>query len=755
MFTEDSLSSVITVCESENNWSQLIRTIGSVYNNPESLIRSFLLEPPSVPTKEELRAMEVDQDKDKDEKESDTDSDSDEEPVLDTGQEGPSSSNSASSHKTNLKEDEITVDLESVRRAYKQLFAITDLPFQGALTNALIYLSRTMDMDLRYHKAYDRDPNYLNIFLVVLEIPVLFSSEFIESATPSFCKALGNLPTTAQAKLARIWSKFPKEKLKDWVDGLQQLITVRVITNQWSRMHVVSDDEGIAGATKVMKILYYACVLSGRLDPDEILEEEREMNEQADENLQELLQGAVGREGKEKNQPKSDPLEKELSISFLDCRDPLIPYEDFVNEPLSDQIEMDRDYANYKNERENKFSFMNHSFILTTAAKSLGMYFDNRISMMNERRASVFQNIVHGAPTVPYLRLRIRRDHVIDDALVALEMAAMDNPAELKKQLYVEFEGEQGIDEGGVSKEFFQLVVEEIFNPDIGMFTYDEETRQFWFNPTSFENDGQFTLIGIMLGLAIYNNIILDVSFPMVVYRKLMGKKGLFEDLKDSHPSLAKGLQDLLEYDGDVEETFMHSMQISYKDVFGSTLTHQLKENGDQIPITNANKKEFVDLYADFLLNKSVERQFRAFKRGFQMVTDESPLKMLFRPDEVEILVCGSKHFDFHALEESTDYDGGFTQESQTVKYFWEVVHEFSEEQKRQLLQFTTGSDRVPVGGLAKLKLVVARNGPDSDRLPTSHTCFNVILLPDYATKDKLRERLLKAITHAKGFGML
>lgn len=48
-------------------------------------------------------------------------------------------------------------------------------------------------------------------------------------------------------------------------------------------------------------------------------------------------------------------------------------------------------------------------------------------------------------------------------------MIAMENPADLKKQLYVEFEGEQGVDEGGVSKEFFQLVVEEIFNPDIGM----------------------------------------------------------------------------------------------------------------------------------------------------------------------------------------------------------------------------------------------------------------------------------------------
>ena len=60
---------------------------------------------------------------------------------------------------------------------------------------------------------------------------------------------------------------------------------------------------------------------------------------------------------------------------------------------------------------------------------------------------------------------------MIDDALVELEMVAMENPTDLKKQLVVEFEGEQGVDEGGVSKEFFQLVVEEIFNPDYGMFT--------------------------------------------------------------------------------------------------------------------------------------------------------------------------------------------------------------------------------------------------------------------------------------------
>lgn len=68
------------------------------------------------------------------------------------------------------------------------------------------------------------------------------------------------------------------------------------------------------------------------------------------------------------------------------------------------------------------------------------------------------------------------------------------------------------------------------------MFTYDERTKLFWFNPSSFENEGQYTLIGIVLGLAIYNNCILDVHFPMVVYRKLMGKKGTFRDLADANP---------------------------------------------------------------------------------------------------------------------------------------------------------------------------------------------------------------------------
>lgn len=69
-----------------------------------------------------------------------------------------------------------------------------------------------------------------------------------------------------------------------------------------------------------------------------------------------------------------------------------------------------------------------------------------------------------------------------------------------------------------------------------GMFTFDQESKTGWFNSMSFENESQYTLIGLIIGLAIYNNIILDVHFPMVVYKKLLGKKGTFNDLEDYSP---------------------------------------------------------------------------------------------------------------------------------------------------------------------------------------------------------------------------
>ena len=239
---------------------------------------------------------------------------------------------------------------------------------------------------------------------------------------------------------------------------------------------------------------------------------------------------------------------------------------------------MDRDFANWKMPQEQamysdkqKFSFMSNPFILSPATKAQALYYDNRIMMYRERRMNLLHSFMGGGGELnPYLRLAIRRDHIIEDALVELEVVVLENPQDLKKQLVVEFDSEQGIDEGGLSKEFFQLIIEEIFDPDYGMFIHCSESHTYWFNPSSYESCAQFTLIGIVLGLAMYNSVILDLHLPSVIYRNLGGKKGNFEDLKEFKSSVWSGLTELLNYARDnMEEVFMQPFQVSYTDLFG------------------------------------------------------------------------------------------------------------------------------------------------------------------------------------------
>ncbi|XP_055316657.1 ubiquitin-protein ligase E3A isoform X2 [Sitodiplosis mosellana] len=754
---EQVLNQLIDYCKKNNTFAPLIRNLGRYFSSREYLVQSFQKRHTSacqhisklIPkatarnlkhqTKEEFRALEGDLDKDKDESGV-------------TSEDDELSSGNGKNDTTRLHNT--SVDLKSLRRSMTHLLETKASAFDS-LNNALQSLALSISVDLRMLTQREKIEEIITVFVIIFEIIIIGKSDFVDVALPTVCKAASYLPIWAQARLACIWAHHCKDGLRKLLETIQQLISLQVITGTYHENRFIQDNEHIINATKLMKIVYYASILAGKLDSSKLREEDADSESMLEDDSLLIYSGSK----KSSSADFTDALAEELQVNVLDCRKPYIPFEEFYNEPLSDAIEMDNDYLYYKNRQGDKrFSFMLYSFILTPATKTLGLYYDCRIRMYNERRFNSFHTQLAGQPSNPYLKLKVRRDHIIDDALVELEIVAMGNPKDLKKQLVVEFVGEQGIDEGGVSKEFFQMIVEEIFNPDYGMFI-QQETRTVWFNSTSFENEAQFTLIGIVLGLAIYNNIILAVNFPMVVYRKLMGIKGSFTDLADWNPVLYKSLQDILDYDGDdIEDVFMQTFQISYQDVFGNIVMHDLKENGDTIYVNQTNKQEFVDLYTDYLLNTSIEKKFRAFRRGFQMVTDESPLHLLFRPEEVELLVCGSKEFDFNELEKATEYEGGYTEKSQIIIDFWDIVHGLSLESKKKLLEFTTGSDRVPVGGMSRLKLVIARNGSDSentDRLPTSHTCYNVLLLPEYKTREKLEERLLKAINYSKGFGMI
>ncbi|KAH8379519.1 hypothetical protein KR009_005412, partial [Drosophila setifemur] len=800
----NSLMALFEQCRAADCYDRICHAIGDVFSSVDRLSKSFirsaepaassslqelLANPPEALNKEQLRTLEGEHDKDEDstqqvEEEEEApaepvplETETASEIVLEPEEEDEDVPMAQPTEATDAEEDpslssDTQVDFQGLRRVQRLLFASQSRVITDKLTTSVIQLA-----DWVHYMRPDWE-KVVHCLVICFDLATntnnsVVDMDYLDRVLPKLCNAAAAMPVPAQARLARIWAAHCSDQLQALVAACQQQITLQVLLDEES----VRENERIISVTKVLKIVFYANVLAS--EPERV-------------SCRVPLEGRVDMAGSSSSaggaaeddlfvyssvlhphMPKfaEDQLEKALQVAAIDCRRPLVPLEEFYNEALSESIQMHHDYLSYKTlamESElgsghtNYFSFMLYAFILTPATKVDALYYDSRMRMYSERYSSLYsilnnfgQDGQDGTPR-PDLKLTVRRDQLINDALIGLELVAMSNPKDLKKQLVVEFVGEQGIDEGGVSKEFFQLIVEEIFNPAFGMFVQQEETNNMWFNATPFENGAQFTLIGIIIGLAIYNNVILAVNFPMVVYRKLMGYCGTFADLSDWSPTLHKSLQSMLDYQGqDMEEVFDQTFRISYSNVFGELVEHELVPQGQDVVVGQHNKQQFVNLYSDFLLNTNIQQQFNAFRKGFEMVTDESPLKLLFRPEEIEMLVCGSREFDFLELEHSTEYEGGYTEETQIIQDFWSIVHAMPLESKRKLLEFTTGSARVPVGGLKCLRLLITRHGPDSDRLPTSHTCFNVLLLPEYSSREKLEERLLKAINYSKGFGML
>ncbi|ORY03980.1 hypothetical protein K493DRAFT_206334, partial [Basidiobolus meristosporus CBS 931.73] len=386
-----------------------------------------------------------------------------------------------------------------------------------------------------------------------------------------------------------------------------------------------------------------------------------------------------------------------------------LPLFNFYN-TLVDYTDLVSDYDSWQ-QRSGRFSFCQYPFLISMGAKTRILEADAKRQMENKVKEAIITILYQKRVTVPYLVLHIRRDYLIEDSLNQLSSHQMD----LKKKLKIKFINEDGIDAGGLTKEWFLLLVRDLFNPQYGMFTWDEESNYFWFNPASFESGDQYFLVGVIIGLAIYNSIILDIQFPLACYKKLLNLPVDFDDLKVFRPTLAKGLQMLLSYEGnDLEEVFCRDFVGEYE-VFGEVQQAPLIPNGENIPVTKNNRQEYVTKYSQFLLTDAITNQFEPFKRGFYHVCGGNALS-LFRPEEIELLVRGSaEELDLEQLKAVTEYDG-FDEGEETVRNFWSIFGSMTPKLQRQLLVFITGSDRIPATGIANLSFKISCLGNDSER---------------------------------------
>ena len=402
-----------------------------------------------------------------------------------------------------------------------------------------------------------------------------------------------------------------------------------------------------------------------------------------------------------------------------------------------------------------KFTLLDYMWLFNPAAKNEIILLFNEYKKKNEFIKAVNQaSPLLGFPLFVnakdvLLTINIRRKNLIEDALN--ELSKQD--IKLQNPIKVKFIGEQGVDEGGVRKEFFLLFIRQIFDPNYGMFNYNPKTRLYWFNHYTFEPKIKYELIGIIFGLAIYNNIILDVKFPITVYRKLLDLKPTLEDMKECDPELYKNLKFLKETKDEKLKEELDTDFTIVDDKFGEKVVINLKENGDKIKVDQSNKDEYVDLYLNWYFNTSIKEVFTSFERGFYRVFSRDLSKIL-SPEELELIICGNQILDFHELKRVCKYEE-YTKDSETIKYFWEVLLEFNEEEKKKFLSFVTGCDRAPIDGLGSLPITISNGGSDIEQLPSAHTCFNNLILPNYKNKEKLKKNLLIAINYSEGFGLI
>uniref|UniRef100_A0A673YZH7 HECT and RLD domain containing E3 ubiquitin protein ligase 3 n=1 Tax=Salmo trutta TaxID=8032 RepID=A0A673YZH7_SALTR len=436
-----------------------------------------------------------------------------------------------------------------------------------------------------------------------------------------------------------------------------------------------------------------------------------------------------------------------------------VEYNRFYIPDITTLVDIQEDYLKWflSKAEISSVTLCAYPFILNAQAKTTMLQTDAELQMQMAVSGANMHNVfmlLTLEPLLarnPFLVLHVRRDHLVSDALRELTIYS---DVDLKKPLKVIFDGEEAVDAGGVTKEFFLLLLKELMDPVYGMFTQYTQSNLLWFSDKCFVEHNWFNLIGIICGLAIYNSTVVDLHFPQVLYKKLLGVAPTLEDLKELSPTEGRSLQQLLDHEeDDIEETFCLNFAIT-REYYGLTEVKELIPGGDRITVDKNNREEFVEAYLKYMFRDSVSELYQAFSSGFLKVCGGKILS-LFQPSELMAMVVGNNNYNWEEMEKNAVYKGEYSATHPTVRMFWEVFHEFPLEKKKRFLLFLTGSDRIPIHGMESLRISIQSTSAEEHYLPVAHTCYNLLDMPRYQTKETLHRRLTQAVEQYEGFSLV
>ncbi|XP_023028955.1 suppressor of deltex [Leptinotarsa decemlineata] len=371
-------------------------------------------------------------------------------------------------------------------------------------------------------------------------------------------------------------------------------------------------------------------------------------------------------------------------------------------------------------------------------------------------KISQFRFLCQSNALPSHIKIQVTRQTLFEDSFHTI----MRLPAyELRRRLYIILKGEEGLDYGGVSREWFFLVSHEALNPMYCLFEYaNKNNYSLQINPASYVNPEHLTyfkFIGRFIAMALYHGRFIYSGFTMPFYKRMLGKKLVMKDIETIDPEFYNSLVWIKE--NDIDECGLELYHSVDFEVLGQVVHHELIKNGDKERVTEENKEEYLTLMTDWRMTRGIEQQTQAFLDGFNEVVPIEWLKY-FDERELELLLCGMQEIDVEDWQRHTIYRH-YTRNSKPVVWFWQFVKQSDNEKRARLLQFVTGTCRVPVGGFAEL---MGSNGPQrfciekvgkESWLPRSHTCFNRLDLPPYKSYEQLVEKLTYAIEETDTFG--